>query len=113
MVTEKEYERVKKLATNFDEYIHENIDDEEQRWSVESYFYGLWDILTECPECRGRGYITEYIVEYNGGESAPEWSGEYQVQCPCTYEMPLRDVIAYERWQLEGELNESENNNTR
>ena len=107
---EEQYERIKNLAKKFEEVL------QWQRgyWrsDLRNCFYGMYDILTECKECSGKGYVTEYITECNGGESAPEWAGEYQVQCYCTYEMSLQDEIEYEKWQERGELNESENSNT-
>ena len=108
---EEQYEQVKKIAIKFEEVLQRRVK-ENGRSDLQECFLGMYDILTECQECNGKGYTTEVITECNGGESAPEWSGEYQVQCYCTYEMPLRDEIAYERWQREGELNESKNCNT-
>ena len=109
-MNEKQYEKVKRLATSFEGILEWPKD----YWKsdLRECFWAMYDLLTECQECHGKGFTTEVITECNGGESAPEWSGEYQVQCYCTYEMPLRDEIAYDKWQLRGEVNESENNNT-
>jgi len=107
---EEQYERIKKLAKDFDKALWRGNPDN-WRSVLQDCFYGMFDILTECKECNGKGYVIEYITECNGGESAPEWAGQYQVQCYCTYEMSLRDEIEYEKWQERGELNESENSN--
>lgn len=45
----------------------------------------------KCELCGNKGYIVEYIIEYNGGESAGEFAGAEQVECP--------DCVI--RWQLE------------
>jgi len=108
-MNEKEWKELKVILRAFDSQIY---DEYTIPKIAEEYVYAVVDFFTKCKECGGKGYTTEVITECNGGESAPEWSGEYQVQCYCTYEMPLRDEIAYERWQMEGELVESKNCNT-
>ena len=78
---EEQYERIKKLAKDFDKALWRGNPDN-WRSVLQDCFYGMFDILTECKECNGKGYV-----------------------------MSLRDEIEYEKWQERGELNESENSN--
>tara|TARA_R110000744_G_scaffold375_3_gene1402 strand:+ start:6929 stop:7264 length:336 start_codon:yes stop_codon:yes gene_type:complete len=95
----KEWDRLKKILLELDTKIY---DEHILPKRAEDYVYAVVELLTQCRLCLGKGYHSEFITESNGGESAPEWAGEYEVQCECSYQMPIRDEIAYERWQREG-----------
>ena len=115
------YEKLMNICREFDNEITEIPNyfigvDTRDRFSlierIETLFYATIELLTECETCKGKGFLVENIVDYNGGESAGEWAGAYEIQCPCTHEMSIQDTVAYEKWVKEGGENESKDSNS-